>query len=146
MQKSRAERYEVYLAAVVTLSASFVDASALSATRGDECQADDSDDRACNSRSESPCGLAARHVEGPLSKVGFAKSLASDSDDSACSWRSESPLGLAARHSERALSTGWLLKYAYESPPKRLMLLSSARAMPETPATSATATAKLFII
>src|SRR6266436_6068013 len=85
-----------------------------------------------------------RKVEGALSKVGFAKSPASDSDDSAWSWRSESPLGLLARHVEGALSTGWLLKYAYESPNRPMP--PSARATPETPAASTTATTKLFII
>jgi hypothetical protein len=43
------------------------------------------------------------------------------------------------------LLVGWL-KSAYDSPPNRLMLLSSARAIPEAPAASAAATTRLFTI
>src|SRR2546423_9138909 len=48
--------------------------------------------------------------------------------------------------SEGALSTAALLKWVYESPPNRLMLLSSARAIAETPAASAAAATTLVTI
>jgi len=58
---------------------------------------------------------------------------------------SGSPFGLLGRHAEGDLSVGTLLKEAYESPPIRLMLLSSALAIPVKLAANATAET-IFVI
>src|ERR1700682_2914269 len=55
---SRSASLQVYLVAVVTLASSFVDAGAPVCYRVVECHADPSDDKACNSRSDTPFGCA----------------------------------------------------------------------------------------